>query len=98
MRYFLSRKKQELVIFVKEEFLHKKIQKKKRCFWIFLTTNSLTLGMKVGSVKQYVLWRLVKATRSLKSLIKFTHNIFRECLLDFCRIFCNLNQFSKTCS
>ena len=39
---------------------------------------------KVGSVKQYVLWRLVKATRLLKSLIKFTHNILRECLLDVC--------------
>ena len=28
MRYFLSRKKQESVVFVKEEFLNKKIQKK----------------------------------------------------------------------
>ena len=54
--------------------------------------------MKTGSVKQFVLWRLVKATRLLKSLIKFTHNILRECLLDFCQIFSNLNQFSKTCS
>ena len=83
MRYFLSRKKQESVVGVKEEFLDKKIQK---------------LYSRSGSVKQYVLWRLMKATRLLKSLIKFTYNILRECLLDFYQIFCNLNQFSKTCS
>ena len=35
MRYFLSRKKQESVVFVKEEFLHKKNQKKKMFSDIF---------------------------------------------------------------
>ena len=73
MRYFLSRKEQESVAFVKEEFLHKNIQKKN----IFLTTNSLTLRKVVRSV-EYGLWRLVKAIRGLKISIKFTHNILKE--------------------
>ena len=50
------------------------------------------------SVKQYGLCRFAKATRLLKSLIKFTHNILKGFLLDFCQIFCNLNQTSKACS
>ena len=97
MRYLLCRKKQESVVFVKEEFLHKKMQKKEDVFGCFPQTH-WHLAMEVGSVKQYVLWRIMKATRLLKSLVKFTHNILTECLLDFCQIFCNLNQFSKTCS
>ena len=40
MRYFVSRKEQESVVFVKEEFLHTKNQKKKYVFG-YLTTNSL---------------------------------------------------------
>ena len=35
MEYFLSRKKQESVVFVKKEFLHKKIQKKEDVFGYF---------------------------------------------------------------
>ena len=35
MRYLLSRKKQGSVVFVKEEFLHKKIQKKEGVFGYF---------------------------------------------------------------
>ena len=35
MRNFLSRKKQESVVFVKEEFLHKKSQKKEDVFGYF---------------------------------------------------------------
>ena len=62
MKYLLSRKEQESVAFVKEEFLYKNIQKKRTCLRIFLTTNSLTLT-EVGSVKQYGLWTLVKAIR-----------------------------------
>ena len=58
MRYILSRKEQESVVFVKEEFLHKKIQKKEDVFG-YLTTNSL----RKVSVKQNGLWRLVKAIR-----------------------------------
>ena len=58
MRYFLSRKEQESVVFVKEEFPHKKIQKKEDIFG-YLTTNSL----RKISVKQNDLWRLVKAIR-----------------------------------
>ena len=40
--------------------------------------NRKLTDTKEGSVKQYGLWRLVKAIRWLKSLIKFTHNILRE--------------------
>ena len=58
MRYYLSRKEQESVVFVKEEFLHKKIQKKEDVFG-YLTTNSL----RKVSVKQNDRWRLVKAIR-----------------------------------
>ena len=99
-RYLLSRKEQESVGFVKKDLLYKKIQKKRTCFRIFLTTNSLTLHVtEEGSVKHYGLWRLAKAIRWLKSLIKFAHNILREFQLDFCQtfLFCNLNQTSKTC-
>ena len=39
---------------------------KRRCFWTFMTTNSLTEEV---SVKQYDLWRLVKA--SYKVIEKF---------------------------
>ena len=39
LRYFLSRKEQESVVFVKEEFLLQKIQKKEDVFG-YLTTNS----------------------------------------------------------
>ena len=46
-RYFLSRKEQKSVVFVKEEFLHQNIQKKEDIFG-YLTTNSLR---KVASVK-----------------------------------------------
>ena len=58
MRYILSRKEQKSVVFVKEEFLHKKIQKKEDVFG-YLTTNSL----RKVSVKQNDLWRLLKAIR-----------------------------------
>ena len=58
MRYFLSRKKQESVVFVKEEFLHKKIQKKEDVFG-YLITNSL----RKVSVKQNDLLKLVKTIR-----------------------------------
>ena len=68
MGYFLSRKKQESVVFVKEEFLHKKIQKKEDVFGYFWpqTHSHWHLAMKVGSVKQYGLWRFVNASRLLK--------------------------------
>ena len=72
MRYFLRRKDQESVVFVKEDFLHKKIQKKEDIF-----DNTLT-DTEEGSVKQYGLWRLPKAIRWLKSLIMFAHNILSE--------------------
>ena len=35
IRYFLSRKELESVVFVKKEFLHKKIEKKKDVFGYF---------------------------------------------------------------
>ena len=54
----LSIKEQELVVFVKVEFLHKKIQKKEDVFG-YLTTNSL----RNVSVEQNRLWRLLKAIR-----------------------------------
>ena len=57
MRYFLSRKGQESVVFVEEEFLHKKINKKD--VFGYLTTNSL----RKVTVKQNDLWRLVKVIR-----------------------------------
>ena len=40
MRWFLSRKERESVVFVKEEFLHKMIQKKEDVFE-YLTSDSL---------------------------------------------------------
>ena len=57
MRYFLSRKEQESVFFVKEEFLHKKIQNKEDVFDHKLTHTE------EGRVKQNGLWRLEKAIR-----------------------------------
>ena len=66
MRYFLSRKEQESVVFVKEEFLHKKIQKKKMFFNIF---DHKFTDTEQRSVTQYGLWGLVKAIRGLKSLL-----------------------------
>ena len=65
-----SRKELESVVFVKEEFLHKKIQKKEDVF-VDLTTNSL-IGRQCETV-----WRLVNAKRRLKSLIKFAHYVKR---------------------
>ena len=65
MGYFLSRKKQESVVFVKEEFLHKKIQKKEDVFG-YLTTNSL----RKVSVKQNGLWRLVRTYTVIKKFDK----------------------------
>ena len=98
MGYFLSRKKQESVVFVKEEFLHKKIQKKRKCFRMFLIKNSLTLSYESRWCETVCSMEASEGYKVIESLIKFTHNILRECLLDFCQIFCNLNQFSKTCS
>ena len=60
MRYFLSRKEQKSVAFVKEELLHKKIQKKKMFSDIF---DPKLTDTEEGSVKQYDLWRLVKTIR-----------------------------------
>ena len=86
IRYFLSRKEQESDVFVKEEFLHKKIEKKEHVFGYFWPQTHW--HWEEGSVKQYGLWRLAKAIRWLKSLIKFTHNILSEFWLDFCQTFC----------
>ena len=65
MRYILSRKEQKSVVFVKEEFLHKKIQKKEDIFG-YLTTNSL----RKVSVKQNGLWRLVRTYTVIKKFDK----------------------------
>ena len=50
MRNFLSRKKQESVVFVKEEFLHKKIQKKEDVFGYFWTQTHSHLGRQCEKV------------------------------------------------
>ena len=70
MRYFLSRKEQKSVLFVKEEFL-----KKKMFSDIFDHKLSDT---EENSTKEYGLWRLVKGIRWLKSLIMLIHNVLRE--------------------
>ena len=85
IRYFLSRKKQKSVFLSKKSFCRRRSRKKKMFLDIFdhKITDDWYLAMKVGSVKEYVLWKLVKATRLLKSLIKFTYKILRECLLAY---------------
>ena len=65
LRQQQHRKEQESVVFVKEEFLHKKIQKKEDVFG-YLTTNSL----RKVSVKQNGLWRLVKTYTVIKKFDK----------------------------
>ena len=51
IRYFLSRKEQESVVFIKEEFFHKKIRENKMFSDIF--DYKLT-DTEEGIVKQYV--------------------------------------------
>ena len=50
MRYFLSSKEQKSAIFVKEEFLYKKIQKNEFFFW---RLDYKLTERKVASLKQY---------------------------------------------
>ena len=69
MRYFLSREEEESVSFVKEKFLHKKIQKKRKCFLKF--EHKLTERMTVRNSMQ--------TCQSYKVIEKFD-KVFSKCL------------------
>ena len=60
MSYFLSKKEQESVVFVKEAFLHKKIQKYKD---VSVYSDHKLTNTEEESDKHDGIWRLVKAIR-----------------------------------